>query len=61
MKQNCFRSTDVTGNDKVFKHKKAKAEAKSMLTVKEGIYLTLSSHCCQHNANILQTRLTPNY
>lgn len=38
-----------------------KAEAKSMPTIKEGIYLTLISRCCQRNANILQTRLPLDY
>lgn len=61
MKQNCSSSADVTGNDEIVKLKAAEAEAKSVLTVKEGIYLTLISHCCRHNANVLQTRLPLDY
>lgn len=37
-----------------------KAEAKSMLTIKEGFYLTLISRCW-HNANIFQIRLPLDY
>lgn len=48
------------GSDEVFKPEEAKADPNSMFVIRERIYLTLISHC-QHNANILQTRLPLDY
>lgn len=44
-----------------FKPVKAKAEAKSMLIIKEGFFSTLISHRCQRNANVFHTRLPLDY